>query len=353
MLPCWNGRQRSVPWLEHLLLAMLNRRPPLPRLAALDRTFTLIDGTSLSVPGSRGTDWRLHLRDDPVAGRFTARHLTDAGGAESFARFTIAPGDLVVGDRYYAKAKALAAVVARGGNFLVRTGWRALPLRQPTGQPLDLIACLRQVKGEAPVSVAARMALSARAKTTLPVRLIIQRKPVHKASEATQKARRKAGRQGCRLRPETVLAAQFVIVVTSLDPGQVPAEMVLALYKLRWQVELAIKRLKSLLGIKQLPAFERRLATSWLLANLIAALVIDDFASRGLAFSPVDESQPASPLSLWRLHQIILVMIVLDLLADLAPTNLLDQPHLLRRLCEPRRRRLNQAAAARLWLSSA
>jgi IS4 transposase len=50
----------------------------------------------------------------------------------------------------------------------------------------------------------------------------------------------------------------------------------MAAYRLRWQIELAFKRLKTLLHIDRLPAREPRLAKAWLSAHLIAALLIED-----------------------------------------------------------------------------
>jgi IS4 transposase len=39
-----------------------------------------------------------------------------------------------------------------------------------------------------------------------------------------------------------------VILVTSLAPKDFPTADILALYRLRWRIELAFKRLKSLVG---------------------------------------------------------------------------------------------------------
>ncbi len=44
----------------------------------------------------------------------------------------------------------------------------------------------------------------------------------------------------------------YLMAVTSL-PASVPATEVLAAYRLRWQIELAFKRLKGLLGCNRLP----------------------------------------------------------------------------------------------------
>jgi hypothetical protein len=82
------------------------------------------------------------------------------------------------------------------------------------------------------------------------------------------------------------------MLLTSLPPT-VPASEVLAAYRLRWQVELAFKRLKSLLGLDRLPAKGEALARSWLLAHLILALLIEDAAQDLLAVPPL--RGPGSP----------------------------------------------------------
>jgi hypothetical protein len=137
--------RKSAVWLEHLLRVLLNQHCPPPVVSALGRALTIIDGTSLSLPGSLGTDWRLHLRYDPLAGRFTDLHLSDVHGAERTSNFVIRAFDLLIGDRAYAKAKDLAEVVAHGGDFLVRIGWKALTLRHADGHSFDLIARLKTI----------------------------------------------------------------------------------------------------------------------------------------------------------------------------------------------------------------
>lgn len=345
--------QRSVPWLEHLLLARLNRRAPPGVLGPLACRLTLIDGPSLSVPGSHGTDRRVPVRYDPSQGRWTALHLTDAHAAESLSHFAIAAPDVVVADRGSAKAKALAAVIDRGGDVIVRTGWRALPLRHRDGRPLDLIARLRTRCDSTPVSVPVAIALTPRSQKTRPARLIIARKPSQKAPHGKPSARptNRAAKQSRTIRPETERAAQFLILVTTLDDAAFPAAVVLALYALRWQVELAIQRLKSVVGLKHLSAFDPQLAKAWLLANLIAALVIDDLVHGGQAFPPCGVGAAGKPAVPVAASELRVLMLLRDLFAALPLTAFRQQPHLLRRLCEPKRRRLTQVASAGLWLS--
>jgi hypothetical protein len=47
------------------------------------RTIRLADGTGISKPGSKGTDWRVHGVYDLGSGGFSSLELTDAKGAET------------------------------------------------------------------------------------------------------------------------------------------------------------------------------------------------------------------------------------------------------------------------------
>ena len=73
---------------------------------------------------------------------------------------------------------------------------------------------------------------------------------------------------------------------TSLPREGYPADEVLAAYRLRWQIELAFKRLKSLLGIDKLPTQTAQASRSWLTAHLIMALLCDETSQAFLAASP-------------------------------------------------------------------
>ena len=77
-----------------------------------------------------------------------------------------------------------------------------------------------------------------------------------------------------------------MMLLTSLSPDRATAEEVVRLYRMRWQVELAFKRLKSLGGFAELQASDPRLARSWLLAHLIAAVLIETSLSEELDSPP-------------------------------------------------------------------
>jgi Transposase DDE domain len=50
------------------------------------------------------------------------------------------------------------------------------------------------------------------------------------------------------------------------------------MYRARWQIELAFKRLKSILNMDQLNTRDPGLARSWILAHLIAAVMLEGVA---------------------------------------------------------------------------
>ncbi len=93
-------------------------------------------------------------------------------------------------------------------------------------------------------------------------------------------------KKGKQLDPRSLIAAAFMILVTSLPNNGYTAKAILAVYRLRWQIELAFKRLKSLLHIDKLPTRTGPTSRSWLHAHLILALLCDDFSQDFLASSP-------------------------------------------------------------------
>ncbi len=76
--------------------------------------------------------------------------------------------------------------------------------------------------------------------------------------------------------PRSYVAAEFLVLATSLPAEEFPAEEVLAVYRLRWQIELAFKRLKSLIKIDEIRTRTEAGTRCWLYANLIVALLADD-----------------------------------------------------------------------------
>ena len=80
---------------------------------------------------------------------------------------------------------------------------------------------------------------------------------------------------------------EYVVVATSLDDG-ISAADIMELYRYRWQVELYFKRLKSILGLGELPKKSEDSIFSWLNGKLMIALLIEKMIGQ-TDFSPCPE----------------------------------------------------------------
>ena len=283
--------QGAKGWLGWLVRELLSKE-----LAALGAGVAvpggwrvrLVDGTGIGLAGPGGKAmFRLHAAFDLAARRFDALELTGGGAAESLARFTAGPGEVLVADRFYAKAKGIHQVVAQGGHVVVRRGLTACRLLAADGRKLDAKAILALARAnptlDLPVLVPAPEGADA---APIPARLIIRRKPAASAELAQARAMRKAARQGYAARPRQIEAAAHLMVMTTLPQDTMSADAVCALYRLRWQIELAFKRLKSLMGLEEIDAREPRLAKAAVCAKLILAILAESLLGRVLALSP-------------------------------------------------------------------
>ena len=118
------------------------------------------------------------------------------------------------------------------------------------------------------------------------IRLIARRKPGEVIEAEHQRMRQLASRKQHAIDPRSLIAAEYVILATSLPQEEVPTEEVLAAYRLRWQIELAFKRLKSLLHIDKLRTKTEAGTRCWLYAHLIVALLSDDLSQDFLESFP-------------------------------------------------------------------
>jgi hypothetical protein len=298
-----NRLRGAADWLGEIVGALLSERLAASATTAGEYRLRLVDGTTLSHPGSRQTDWRLHVGCRLVGGRprIEQVELSDGRGSESLRRFACGPGDIEIGDRGFAKAPDLAATRERGADFIVRTGWNSLRLRQPDGAAFDLFAALDSLPEHGVAEATLAVALDREATQLLPVRLVMWRLSEAEAERSRRRARRKSGKQGKTLQARTLRAAGFVLLLTSLDAERFPAHDILALYRLRWQIELLFKRLKSLLHLDQLPAKDPDLARAWVHAKLIAALLLEDITGQVLDSPPcADHNAAATGLALAR-----------------------------------------------------
>ena len=92
------------------------------------------------------------------------------------------------------------------------------------------------------------------------------------------------------------------MVLTTLSPAVLSAQTVLGLYRCRWQVELAIKRWKSVLDVDALRAKANSpLAAVWLHGKLLYALMLERRMRRRLGdrWGRLDQERLATWWRVW------------------------------------------------------
>jgi hypothetical protein len=279
---------KAVEFLAAVMEGLLAARAASASLFWPGRCLHLADGTCISKRGSAGTDWRVHGVFDLGAGGFSQLELTDAKGAESVLRGAPVAGEVRIADRYYCRGATLQEFrKGRDGqvDFIVRVRWNGLRLIAPDGKAFDLIEHLEALAQDSAVhECEVRAAL--RDGTALKLRLVILRKSAAAAEATIAKLLAEARRRGKRLDRRSLVAAKFVVLATSLPAAGYPPDEVLSAYRLRWQIELAFKRLKSLLHIDRMPTYTERASRSWLYAHLILALLCDDLSQEVLESFP-------------------------------------------------------------------
>ena len=255
-------------WLEQVLGRVLADQVP---QAAGGWPVRVVDATVINGPGKKPVQWRAHVQIDPATGGLRAVELTDDSGAEKLSRHRFRPGEVVLGDRAYATARGVHSVREAEAHVIARFN------------PGNLRTCdLRHRRVYLAQKEAAVPAVGA-----IEYNIIIPVPP-----KATKSHKIWGPAKAIAWIPARAIAArtrpgEVVWILTTCEAAQLPAIAVMGLYRLRWQIELLFKRLKSLLHLDTLPSREGPTAKSWMLARLIAA---------GLAQRLV---QPSGPLSPW------------------------------------------------------
>jgi hypothetical protein len=279
---------KAAPWLGDIVAALITQQSTLPTKRWAGYRLRAIDATAICQPGADRTTWRLHVGYDLASGQVDQIALTDGRGAENLQRLTYRPGEIVLGDRVYARAHNLQLVKGDGADFIVRTGWSSLRLKCPDGGKFELFETLdAQVGQEGEVTV--RVDEGSGVSASLEMRLIIWRKTPEQAEAEQKRLLKNAKKRGTKVDPRSLEAAKYVMLLTSLPADAFPACDVLAIYRFRWQIELAFKRMKSLAGLDEIAAKEPALAHAWLYARLIAFLIAEQIAGQ------VPESPPSGP----------------------------------------------------------
>src|ERR1022692_1297525 len=108
----------SEEWLRWLAEQQRGRQPV--AVESQGRPVRVVDATTVSEPGSTGTDWRVHYVVNLSNLQCDFFQLTDVKGGETLRRIPVRSGDIILGDRIYATPVGVAHVKAAQADILVR-----------------------------------------------------------------------------------------------------------------------------------------------------------------------------------------------------------------------------------------
>jgi hypothetical protein len=235
------------------------------------RRVCLQDASTVSAPGSKGTDWRLHT--EYVLGQGLAQvELTDSSVGESLRHSEYKPGDIVVADQGLGTAANIHHVHNVGAYCLVRVYLKNLRLTDPHGKRLEVSELL----DEADRGITSRAAcVPLKGHPSVQGRLLISVLPPETAARKRQKLKARASRNGYRTSELALRLAGYFVVFTTAPQEDLSDAQAMELYRLRWQIELFFKRCKSIAGLDQLAAKTPDVARAYILAKLIIMALID------------------------------------------------------------------------------
>ena len=255
-------------WLERVLAQVLAEQVP---QAVGGWAVRVVDATVINGPGLKAVQWRAHVLIQPSSGSFRSVELTDESGGEKLSRHPVQKGELILGDRAYGTARGVHAV--RQGEAHVVVRFNPATLRTCDEQRRRIF--LQEKEAEVPKLGG------------IEFNILIPVPPKPTKSHKTWDLAKAIAWVPARAIAARTRTGEVIWILTTLRPAELPTIAALALYRLRWQIELLFKRLKSLLHLDTLPSRQGPTAKSWMLARLIAAALAQRLV------------QPSGPLSPW------------------------------------------------------
>jgi hypothetical protein len=269
-----------LAWIGSGLCRALRDEPRLPE-GLRPRA---VDSTTVQGPASKGTEWRVHYALDLKTLTCDWYEVTDAHGGELLERTPMQKGDVLLGDRNYLRPAAVRAAVKAEAHVLLRLRWTHSPMRDAGGRDFHALPHAKRLKigqvGEWPVT------LLDPSGAPIEGRVVAIKLPAPVAAKAERRVTKISTKKSKKPDPRSLAAAHFVMIFTTLPAALLAAADVLELYRFRWQIELAFKRLKQLLKLGRLPHKDARAAQTWILAKLVIALLLETLYRNARSISP-------------------------------------------------------------------
>lgn len=282
-----NRLRQSESWLRELCQQLWKDSGVDLTPAIAGYPVRVVDGSVVKEPGKTGSQWRLHysLRLPSLeCDEFILTPAHGHGNGDRLGRFQFRKGELILADAGYSKPPGVAAVHQQGARLCVRFNPGTLSLLDKGGRPLALLKLLRTIKR--PGRSAEWPAWVHFGDERIGGRLCTIRKSQEAIARAHRNIELKVNRGKGTISPKRKEYACYVMVFTTLPVKAASAKQVLEGYRLRWQIELTFKRLKSIVQLGHVPKLDDQSSRAWLLGKLFVALLTQKLVQVGRATSP-------------------------------------------------------------------
>lgn len=252
------------------------------------KTVVAVDASDVVEKGRSGRLYRLHYALDLFKMNSIEQKITTGEVGESLRNFTLKSGHLVIADRAYSTITGIEHCNINGAEYILRMRTNSFTLRDTDGKSLNMPALLAGIREETCLDIHA-YATNLESKK-VPVRICAMRKPPEAIVHTHEKLRRKESKKQCIIAEDTKVFHEYIVVVTNLDHSAT-AQDILATYRLRWQVEIQFKRLKSIMDLGDLPKRRPNSVIAWLNGKILIALLIEQIIAKASFPPPCNEEQ--------------------------------------------------------------
>jgi hypothetical protein len=252
----------------------------------------LIDGSEDVKCGVRRQCYMLHYSMDLFTLAVRELLVTDRKTGEKLTNFKkLGKQDIVMADRAYGNIPGLSYLKRHGADYVMRIQSRGVgnALYADKQRKIDLTGRLSSLKKGKTADIKAAIEINGAYE---PIRICAMRKGAGSERAglkrlAKSNQRKKGGKAVTQEQQEN---NKYIIIATSLGK-EASAAQVLELYRARWQIEIAFKRLKSLFGYNDLPAKNSESAQAWFYGKLLLAALCETMVNTG-RFSPSTRAAP-------------------------------------------------------------
>jgi len=272
--------QKSGEWLQWLCkniyrkAGLLIEKP----LWLKDRSVLLIDGSEDAKHGKDRLYFILHYSMELFTLEAREFLITGEETGEKLTNFKkLGKGDIVIADRAYGSLAGIAHLKELGADYVIRLRARAFNIYDEKGQKIDLMKKFSGLIAGRCREITGWYTINGRKES---LRICAVRKSVADEQTGLEKLK-KSGILVSELQKEY---NKYIIVITSLGK-EVSAGQALELYRMRWQVEMAFKRLKSIFRYNEMPARKSENIKTWFYGKLLLVALCETLVNTG-RFSP-------------------------------------------------------------------